>query len=134
MTDFDRAFYIVIGMEGGYSNNPRDPGGETKFGISKRAYPSLDIQNLTIEQAKGIYAAHYWLAAGCPSLKWPMSLYVFDCAVNQGVGAASDLLNKSADPYLFMADRALRYMTTKNFGTFGRGWLKRLFAVVGKSL
>lgn len=134
MTDFDRAFEIVIGLEGGYSNNVKDPGGETKFGISKKAHPSVDIQNLTMEQAKGIYAKDYWLAAGCPSLKWPMSLYVFDCAVNQGVSAASDLLNGARDPSLFMADRALRYMVTKNFGTFGRGWLKRLFAVVQKSL
>lgn len=132
MTDFDRAFEIVVGLEGGYTNNAKDPGGETKYGISKKAYPSVDIQNLTLDQAKGIYAKDYWLAARCADHKWPLCLYVFDCAVNQGVGVATSI--PKSDPALFMADRALRYITTRNFDTFGRGWLKRLFAVVGKSL
>jgi len=48
---FDRAFEIVIGAEGGYSNDPKDRGGETKYGISKRAYPYLDIPSLTLDNA-----------------------------------------------------------------------------------
>ena len=40
---FDRAFELLIGSEGGYVNDPHDPGGETKYGISKRSYPTLDI-------------------------------------------------------------------------------------------
>jgi len=39
---FQQAFERTIGFEGGYANDPRDPGGETKYGISKRAYPALD--------------------------------------------------------------------------------------------
>lgn len=130
--DFDRAFEIVVGLEGPYTNDPRDPGGETKFGISKRAHPAVDIENLTLDQAKGIYAKEYWLPAGCPNYPWPMNLFVFDCAVNQGVSAAAVLSGK--DPLLFMADRAIRYMGNKNFAAYGRGWFKRLFAVVQKSL
>lgn len=43
--NFDLAFEIIIGHEGGYVNDPRDPGGETRYGISKRAYPNEDINN-----------------------------------------------------------------------------------------
>ena len=60
MSNFDRAFRFLIGEEGGYVNDPADPGGETKFGISKRAYPQLDIKSLTLDQAKAIYRRDYW--------------------------------------------------------------------------
>ena len=49
----------LIEREGGYVNDPDDPGGETKFGISKRAYPHLDIKNLTEEHAADIYYNDY---------------------------------------------------------------------------
>ena len=44
----------VIEKEGGYVNDPDDPGGETKYGISKKAFPKEDIKNLTIVRAKDI--------------------------------------------------------------------------------
>lgn len=50
----------VIEREGGYVNHPDDPGGETKFGISKRAYPELDIRNLSVSKAREIYYRDYW--------------------------------------------------------------------------
>ena len=49
--NFDDAFVKLIGFEGGYVNNPADPGGETKYGISRRAYPGEDIANMTVERA-----------------------------------------------------------------------------------
>ena len=49
MSDFDKAFELVIGHEGGLVDHPADPGGLTKYGISKRAYPNLDIRNLTLD-------------------------------------------------------------------------------------
>ena len=55
MKDFDKALKFVLKWEGGYSNDPNDPGGETKYGISKRSYPELDISKLTLEQAKDIF-------------------------------------------------------------------------------
>lgn len=55
MSDFDKAFEIVVGHEGGYTDHPSDPGGETKFGISKRSYPNENIKGLTLERAKQIY-------------------------------------------------------------------------------
>lgn len=52
---------MILNHEGGYVNNPRDPGGETKFGISKATYPHLNIKSLTREQAKDIYYRDFWL-------------------------------------------------------------------------
>ena len=53
--EFSDAVKIVLKHEGGYVDDPVDPGGETKYGISKKAYPFLDIKNLTIKQASDIY-------------------------------------------------------------------------------
>ena len=57
---FDLAFKDVLYWEGGYVNYPNHPGGQTKWGISKKLYPNLDIKNLTIEQAKQIYYCDFW--------------------------------------------------------------------------
>ena len=58
---FDSAIDNVLHYEGGYVNDPLDPGGETKFGISKRSYPNLDIKNLSRNKAIEIYYKDYWL-------------------------------------------------------------------------
>ena len=52
LTKFDDIIDIVIKHEGGYVNDPTDLGGETKYGITKRFYPDVDIKNLTEEEAK----------------------------------------------------------------------------------
>lgn len=61
MSDINQAIAKVLNHEGGYADNPNDPGGETNFGISKRAYPDLDIKNLTREKAMAIYQRDYVL-------------------------------------------------------------------------
>lgn len=151
MKDFDQAFAAVIGVEGGCSNDPRDPGGETKYGISKNAYPNLNIGDLTLTQAQAIYRKGYWDRCQCDALPWPLSLYVFDSAVNQGAITAIRHLQAAlgvtvdgilgpttlqragqADAEhadLFLAERALGYMSSSLFSTYGRGWLKRLFVI-----
>ncbi|MDE2098405.1 MAG: peptidoglycan-binding protein [Patescibacteria group bacterium] len=60
MATFDDAIATLLGDEGGYINSLNDPGGETKYGISKRAYPNLDIKNLTVAQAEQIYERDFW--------------------------------------------------------------------------
>lgn len=149
---FDRAFKIVVGQEGGYVNDPNDPGGETKFGICKRDYPNEDIKNLTIGRAAEIYQANYWAPIKGDQLPWPLALFVFDAAVNQGVVPASRMLQRALDAVQdgvigprtlalaagstpwhaarFMAFRAMRYQNTRNFDRFGEGWLTRIFQVV----
>lgn len=70
MANFDLAIDGVLANEGGYSNNPNDPGGETKYGISARAYPGLEINTLSQNDAKIIYHRDYWK---------------FDCVLSQDV-------------------------------------------------
>jgi len=72
-----------------YTNDPADPGGETKYGISKRSYPALDIAALTEPGAIAIYFRDYWHEAGlhksfCNRFAWPLNVVHFDCCVNVG--------------------------------------------------
>ena len=60
MTTFEIAFDNLIKDEGIYSNDSYDPGGETKYGISHRSYPEIDIQSLTLQEAKDIYKKDFW--------------------------------------------------------------------------
>ena len=151
MMNFDACFARVIGVEGGYSNDPHDPGGETKYGICKRSYPDENIPNITLERAKMLYKRDYWDAAKCDVIPFPLDSLVFDAAVNQGVDPAIKMLQKMLNVTqdgifgaatqakvrnagkemcaLYMAERALRYTGTRNFDRFGRGWMKRLFIV-----
>lgn len=133
---FEKAVRVVLReeIEGGYVDDPEDPGGETNHGISKRAHPNEDIKNMTIERAKQIYREQYWDAAGCNDLPLPHALLVFDCAVNQGVQVAQRLWKKAKGrPEWFMAERALRYSSHRKFKRFGRGWMRRLFIVANES-
>ncbi len=100
INDFRRALAFVLEFEGGYSNDPDDPGGETKWGISKRAYPNVDILNLTPEQALEIYSRDYWDALDCDSYSYPNAISIFDTAVNCGVNRTRkwiELTNKSPE-------------------------------------
>lgn len=67
MANFGIAIETVLKNEGGYVFNPNDAGGETKFGISKRSYPNVDIKNLTVEGACAIYQKDFWLFGGIDS-------------------------------------------------------------------
>lgn len=148
---FEEAVEIILKKEGGYSNNLKDPGGETNFGIAKRFYPTLDIKNLTREQAIQIYRKEYWSRIQAEAMPPYLRLMAFDCAVNQGVsfclntmralageraGTPMDvvyakLLKSNQDDVEreFVKRRLERYLTNKNFKTFGKGWTNRLFEV-----
>lgn len=95
MKIFDKAFHELIMIEGGYVNDPTDRGGETKFGISQRAYPTVDIPSLTLEAAKKIYYRDYWQKAGCDLIiNEDIAVELFDTAVNMGVKSAVQFLQK----------------------------------------
>jgi len=149
MNAFDRAFRVVIGHEGGYVSDPRDPGGETKFGISKRAYPAEDIPNLTLERAKELYYRDYWSRVRGDDLPYPVALCLFDYAVNSGVETAVRTAQKvlglktdgilgpitfsaiyAQEPRAFVsalqAERLLHLSQLTSFPTFGRGWTRRI--------
>jgi lysozyme family protein len=94
--NFDDSFQRLIGHEGGYVNDARDPGGETKYGISKRSYPGEDIKNLTLDRAKEIYKRDYWGPAGCDAVPDGLKFDLFDMAVNSGVRPAVRTLQRAA--------------------------------------
>jgi hypothetical protein len=92
---FSRAVNRLLAEEGGYVDNPDDPGGETKFGISRRNYPELDLKNLTREEAVRIYYADWWLCYGFDRLPDMISEKTFDLAVNIGGGHAIKCLQRA---------------------------------------
>ena len=93
---FLRAVEVVLEHEGGYVNDPRDPGGETKYGISKRSYPDLDITNLTREDAIAIYYRDWWQRYGYGRLQdEAVSTKLLDMAVNMGPATAHRLLQEA---------------------------------------
>ena len=149
MTDFDRAFEKTLRFEGGGElvDDPNDAGGPTRWGISQRAYPDLDIKNLTKEGAKEIYRKDYWLKI------WPndddhetdpedeiylrMGWKLYDIAVNQGVPTAlkfKDKVNGIGSLYVLSELCELqmkRYVEItvnrpQNL-TFLKGWCRRAF-------
>lgn len=149
MDAFQRAFELVIGHEGGYVNDPRDPGGETKYGISKRANPDVDVRNLTLAQAQWIYRQRYWLPLHADAMPEAAAIQVFDAAVNHGIKPAVRMLQRalgvpvdgvigpvtlnamlSVDDARFVAhfaaERLTFYTDLAGWDAFGRGWTRRV--------
>jgi lysozyme family protein len=146
---FDEAFEALIGNEGGLVDNPSDPGGLTKYGISQRAYPGEDIRGMTLERAKAIYLRDYWGPAGCDSVPDAIRFDLFDMAVNSGIKPAVKTLQTAAGcaadgvlgPKTLQAiavlqgpklvarfnGARLQFMTSLGtWSTFGRGWANRI--------
>jgi lysozyme family protein len=127
--NWDKAINFVIDIEGGWVNDVLDPGGETKYGISKRAYPTLEISTLTEEDAKSIYKRDYWDACNCDHLSTGIDMVVFDCAVNMGVPTAKLMLQTSPTWQDLMLRRIDRYIEISrknaNLQKFFRGWIIR---------
>lgn len=127
-TLYEQCVNFVLSQEGGYVNDPNDPGGETNFGISKRSYPTLDIKNLTADVARGLYYKDYWLPNGCDKRSPEMALVTFDTAVNMGPGALPQLLAGNPSLEEFCSRRILKYSGFKNFGLYGKTWVRRVLA------
>lgn len=152
---FMLAVKLILGIEAGLVDDPDDPGKITNHGISLKAFPKLGekgIKALTKNQAAKLYYKYYWKPISGDSLPGQISLCVFDCAVNQGPQTAIKLLqeslgvetdgiiglqtltalkNKDEDWVLqeFLALRQFRYINTKNFSKYGKGWFRRMFKV-----
>ena len=137
---FDEAMKFIARWEwgdredGGYTNDPIDPGGETKFGISKRAHPNEDIKNLTLDRATEIYRSDYWNALRCDNWPRDFAIVCFDSAVNCGVArvlvwldgalTTQDVLDCRRNYY---QDLVTRKPTLKKYL---KGWLNRLDALI----
>jgi lysozyme family protein len=128
--DFRKALAFVLPWEGGYVNDPDDPGGETKWGISKKAHPFEDIALLSPERAAQIYADEYWTPLGCDGIEFPLNVAVFDTAVNCGVKRAADWLKRSTNAIEFLDFRKVHYYSLVNknptMSKYLRGWMNRL--------
>lgn len=127
---FYNALRFTLPHEGGYVNDPDDVGGETKWGISKKAHPELDIPSLTPEQAAEIYYREYWTPAGCNNYEPPLSTLLFDTAVLFGVGRAREFLEKSKGNYMDMCQLRKNYHINRvrqkqSQQKFLAGWLAR---------
>ncbi len=151
--NFDLAFERLIGHEGGYSNNPADPGGETMFGITKVVAVADGytgpMSQLKLTQAKDIARRQYWNKVSADKLPPAMAYQVFDAAYNHGVGRAVRLLqaavgvkadgiigpmtlaalaelDASKAVMLFCAQRLQFYTELGTWPSFSRGWSRRV--------
>jgi len=153
-TNFNGAVDLILAHEGGYSNDPADPGGETNYGISKRAFPGIDIKKLTRLQAIELYREHYWQPLKCDQLPSGTDLMAFDAAVQHGVPTAAKLLQQAAgvvaDGHIgpitmaavtkqgtcreFAARRMELYASLNHFKRFGGGWSRRLMTIFERAI
>lgn len=155
--NFDQAFERLIGHEGSFQADPADAGNYamgklvgTKWGISARTYPTLDIEALDLEDAKRIYRRDFWGKAGADLVPLGMKFDLFDTAVHSGVGRAITLLQRAAgatpdgvlgpktalaishmDPVRLFArfnGHRLDFMNNNptTWAAFGRGWAQRI--------
>ena len=101
---FETALAFVLQWEGGFVNNPNDPGGATNKGVTQRTYDGWrvrraqtkrDVRAITEAEVRAIYEVDYWLAAHCDQIPSPLDLVQFDTAVNIGVGRAVKLLQRT---------------------------------------
>lgn len=98
MREFEDYLDVIIKHEGGYVWDVDDPGGETKYGISARAFPKLDIKNLTVEGASKIYYQNYWLPMNLKLISnEELNLHLFDMGVNAGTKTSIKILQALLD-------------------------------------
>ncbi|MFZ6653781.1 glycoside hydrolase family 108 protein [Undibacterium sp. TJN19] len=149
MNNFEICIAPLFKNEGGLSNHPLDSGKLTKFGISQRSYPQLNIAALTEVQAKALYKRDFWDANKLDQLPLAVAFEFFDCAVNCGAGTAARILQRAlgvADDGIvgaitlaavnkihpdklakrMLAHRIRFYTKLANWPTFGAGWVNRL--------
>ena len=159
--NFENAFERLIGHEGGYSTDRNDPGNwtggkvgsgtlkGTKYGIAANTYPSLDIKNLTIEQAKAIYKKDWWDKLGADQLHPSIVYQLWDFAVNAGKNRAIRELQQAVgvpddgiigpktiaavnakdvnDALMLLVSERLRFYTSlPKWSTYGKGWTNRV--------
>jgi lysozyme family protein len=151
MSAFDDAFTALIGNEGGYSNNPADPGGETMWGITARVARangySGAMRDLPLSTAKVIAKAEYWDKASCDKLDPRVAFQVFDSVYNGGpaikwlqlaagvtpdgaLGPATLAAVRAVDPVKLVARfnaHRLKYLGNLSaWPAFGHGWANRI--------
>ena len=152
MNKFRIAVDMVLKHEGGYVDDPSDPGGRTKYGISQRSYQGLDIRSITKDDAREIYKRDYWDRIRGDDLPTPVAIVAFDMAVNAGSRTASKMVQRAVkadqdgvigpatlravsrrdatdvayDVTLYRLSYYARLVTRRSsFGKYLKGWTKR---------
>jgi lysozyme family protein len=136
---FDIIIGVILKHEGGYVNDPDDLGGETKYGISKRSFPNVDIKNLTKAEAIEIYRNNYYIPLEIDKFtNINLALNFMDMAVNAGTNNAKALLKKAKEIQktsssdivtIYKALRVEYYKDVaklRNNHKFLAGWLNRV--------
>lgn len=150
-SNYDFCIKEVLKSEGGYTNDPNDAGGPTNFGITLKDYrlyinpkgTAVDVQSMTVDQAKAIYKSKYWDAVNGDQLFSGIDYTTFDYAVNSGVSRAVKVL-KSFEPCTVpelinkINDERLHFLHNIRNGSdwvhFGKGWNDRVARVRKDSL
>ena len=95
-SNYDKCLETILHHEGGYVNHPKDPGGETNLGVTKRVYEehggTKDMKDLLVEDVAPIYKKGYWDKMKGDDLPGGLDLCVFDFGVNAGPGRAAKFL------------------------------------------
>ena len=99
-SNWDEAFKLVMKSEGGYVDNPADPGGRTNLGVTQKTWESWvgresnekEMRALTKTDVEPLYKRKYWDACRCDDLPTGLDYLVFDFAVNAGVGRSAKIL------------------------------------------
>jgi murein DD-endopeptidase MepM/ murein hydrolase activator NlpD len=137
----------------GLVNHPKDPGGLTKFGVSKRANPDVDIAKLDLAGARAIYKKRYWEPCKADQLNTckkkllmvdamylgglGMVNYICNEVTGSGIGGAISKINSMSDEEFASKYKAARdaYLSSKkNYATFGRGWDRRTKELVSATV
>lgn len=137
MTSFQIAVQFLLDprdgydAEGGYINDPKDPGGETNYGISKRNHPDVDIKNLTLQGAMEIYQKEYWDVNKLDIVPIPLCIVLLDSYVQHRPSVVDQMRKVSDDDWkLIIALRRnfyLRLIQKKpDLKKFQNGWMNRL--------
>lgn len=146
--NFTACLDFTLSHEGGYVDHPRDPGGATNMGIThatlarwrRRPVTKADVRALRRDEAARIYKALYWDRVDGPLLPRGLDLCAFDSAVNSGEGRAKKwLANRGRGDVAAQISRmcALRMSFVRGlrtWGTFGKGWARRIAGVEARAL
>lgn len=97
MANPTEAINLTLKHEGGYSDNPADPGGATNMGVEQRDLPNVPIRTLTVAQAVAYYTEHYWKPLYAAIESQPVADKLFDFGVLFGVGTAVEILQGVLD-------------------------------------
>ena len=154
MNDFKECLDLVLKSEGGWVNNPKDPGGETNLGVTKAVWeeyvghPVTTMKNLTPELVAPLYEQKYWRPCYAEVLPRGLDYLCFSFGVNAGCGRSVKVLQTSlglvpdgiigprvrekisqsniADLIKgFSESRREYYKSLKTFPIFGKGWIAR---------